>query len=72
MLSLFGTSSAVLNGYRTPTITDEGFYTGGPPVSRTQHQRIQVCVAFTTPWTISSPSTPLSKLAKVLGVRGGY
>ena len=28
---------------------------GGPPVSRTRHQRILVCVAFATPWTMPSP-----------------
>ncbi len=30
-------------------------FNGGPSVSRTQHQRILVCVAFTTPWTMPSP-----------------
>ena len=28
---------------------------GGPPVSRTRHQRILVCVTFATPWTMPSP-----------------
>ena len=40
---------------KTPAISDKGFYSGGPSVSRTQHQRILVCVAFTTPWTMPSP-----------------
>ncbi len=40
---------------KTPTISDGGCFTGGPSVSRTQHQRILVCVAFTTPWTMPSP-----------------
>jgi hypothetical protein len=52
---LTSTYREIIAGKKKTNLSRGWFFIGRPPQSRTGHQRILVCVAFTTPWTMPSP-----------------